>query len=541
MRVRDFQVGFHDNDDRLDDLSLDAFENRYKKCLEFFKRAEDIEPKLTDHADKINLRVFKAEMQTFIEGYPFKGYLFPINFNEGIHVDFEKLISWMVFETPKDYEKMLSRLGHIPTQIDQIIALMRKGVEEDLVNHAISMKSVSDLIGRFIVTNAEDSPTYTAFQSFGESFSPAQIKDFQFRAKRVIDQKVTPAFRKLQDYVNNDYVTRDEIAVTSLPDGELRYSQIVNFHTSTVKLPEDIHQMGLDEVKRIQREMAKIVSELGYDMSVNDFSNMIKNESRFFYDNADDLLRGFKDIVYDKIEPLLAKLKVQAAPSADGPHAFYLSGSYDGTRPGVFYVNTYHFDATPKYEMMTLSLHEGNPGHHLQGSHTLESTTMPFFRSAMEDRNYCMAPSRFPMYTYYAEGWGLYAESVGFDLGLFDDPYDRYGHYSDEIFRACRLVVDTGMHALGWTRQEAINFLYTHTAMTKIEVENEIDRYINWPGQALAYKIGQMKISELREKASKEMGRKFNLGEFHDVVLESYGPMSILEEEVNLWIASKMG
>ncbi|XP_042210524.1 uncharacterized protein LOC121858279 isoform X2 [Homarus americanus] len=538
-------VGIHDYDDQLDDMSLEAYQGRYDQCQVFLDQAEALESNITDHDDLINIRALKNELTTYMDGFPYQGFLVPLCYSEGVHIDFERLISWMVFETSQDYEKLLSRYEKLPEQLMQIRELMETGVATGIVNHAISMKDVVEGLGRFVVEAAEDSPLWTRFATFPDNFTQEEVTNFQERAKTIILDQISSGFQQLSDYVNTDYITRPDIAVTSLPDGEARYSQIIKFHTSTDLTPEEIHQMGLDEVTRIDEEMAKIVSELGFNMSVAEFSDMIRNDPQFYYDDPDELMEGFEDLEYNVIPPKLpeifmnipkAKLTVVADPSPDGAGAYYLAGSYDGSRPGIFYVNTYHYDAQPKYEMMTLSLHEGNPGHHLQTSHSIEAPNIPYFRRVMEDRNYWQTPSRFPMYTAYVEGWALYSENLGFDMDLYEDLYVRYGHYSDEIFRAGRLVVDTGMHALGWTRQEAIDFLFLHTALTRIDVENEVDRYITWPGQALAYKVGQLKLTELRQKAANKLGDKFVIKKFHDVVLDSVGPLDLVEDEVNAWI-----
>ncbi|XP_037779862.1 uncharacterized protein LOC119576313 [Penaeus monodon] len=545
-------VGIHEHDHLLDDMSLEAYQQRFNQSQAFLEKAEALEGELTEREDLVNLKILKRELETYITGFPFKGFVLPLCYMEGVHTDFERLISWMVFETTEDFQKLLSRFEKLPQQLEQIQRLMDEGVAAGIVNHAISMKGVADSLGRFVVSQAEDSPLWERFTTFPDSFTQEEITALQDQARQLILDEISPAFKVLQDYVQNEYTTRPEIAVTSLPDGEDRYAQLLRFHTSTSLTAIEIHQLGLDEVTRIEGEMAKIVEELGYDMTVPEFSAMIRNDSRFYYDNADDLLAGFQDLAYNVIPPKIpelftniptSELQVVADPSPDGVGAYYLAGAYDGSRPGIFYVNTYHYDAQPKYEMMTLSLHEGNPGHHLQGSHSIESINMPFFRRAMEDRNYFQAPSRFPMNTAFTEGWGLYSESLGFDLDLFGDPYDRYGHYSDEIFRACRLVVDTGMHdgRLGWTRQEAVNFMFNHTAMALVDVENEIDRYITWPGQAVSYKVGQLKISDLKAKASSELGGAFDVKKFHDIVLESVGPLDVVEEEINAWIAAGGG
>ncbi|XP_042863033.1 uncharacterized protein LOC122247652 [Penaeus japonicus] len=545
-------VGIHDYDDQLDSMTLAEYEVRLEKSHEFLKRADSILGinMTLPHAEEVNLRILKNELQTYIDGYPYMGFLLPLSYSEGVHVDLERLISWMVFEEESDYEKLLSRLQGLPQQLVEIELLMREGVARGVVQHAITMKGVGESLGRFVVETAEDSPLWSTFTSFPDGFTEEQIQSLQKRARTLITTIISPAFETLKNYVNNEYVTRPEIAVTSLPDGVQRYNQLLRFHTSTNLGVTDIHQLGLDEVTRIEGEMAKVIEELGYDMSVPEFSAMIRNDSSFYLNDPEEMMAYFERLSYEVIPPELSRifinlpeteLKLEAKPSPDGTAAFYLTGSYDGSRPGVFYVNTYFYDKQPTYEIMTLSLHEGNPGHHLQGSHSLESPNMPFFRRVMEDRNYYQAPSRFPMNTGFLEGWGLYSESLGFDMGLFSDPYDRYGHYSFEIFRACRLVVDTGIHALGWTRQEAVDFMTQHSALSINNIENEVDRYITQPGQAVAYKIGQLTMSNLKAKAAAELGEAFDVRKFHDLVLESSGPLVLVEEEVNAWIAGGGG
>lgn len=545
-------VGIHDYDDQLDSMTLAEYEHRLAKSHEFLDRVTSIlDVNMTlSHADEVNLRILKEEVQTYIDGYPYMGFLLPLSYSEGVHVDFERLVTWMVFETAEDYEKLLGRLDLLPQQLVEVEALMREGVARGVVQHAITMKGVGESLGRFVVETAEESPLWSTFTSFPDGFTEEQIQSLQERARNVITSKVSPAFETLKNYVTQEYVTRPDIAVTSLPDGIQRYDQLLKFHTSTNLGVADIHQLGLDEVTRIEGEMAKVIEELGYDLSVPEFSAMIRNDSNFYLNDADEMMAYFERLSYEVIPPELSKvfvnlpeteLQLVARPSPDGTAAFYLTGSYDGSRPGIFYVNTYFYDKQPTYEIMTLSLHEGNPGHHLQGSHSLESSSMPFFRRVMEDRNYYQAPSRFPMNTGFLEGWGLYSESLGFDLGLFGDPYDRYGHYSFEIFRACRLVVDTGIHALGWTRQEAVDFMMQHSALSLKNIENEVDRYITQPGQAVAYKVGQLTISNLRARAAAELGEAFDVRKFHDLVLDSAGPLVLLEEEVNAWIAAGGG
>ncbi|XP_076033286.1 uncharacterized protein LOC143020652 isoform X2 [Oratosquilla oratoria] len=538
-------IGIHDYDDCLDDMSLSAYQGRYDKCLEFLSKAEAVEPNLRSDEDKINLLAFKENLKTYIEGFAFKGYLLPLNYTEGIHEDFEDLISWMVFETPQDYEKLLSRLRKLPVQIEQIIDLMRVGMKEGVVNHAVSMKGMGEAMERFLVHSAEDSPTFKPFFFFKKSFSLKEIEALRTKAKIIINKEVTPAFQRLRDFVKNEYVTRAKVAVTSLPNGERLYRQLIKFHTSTNMTVEEIHQMGLQEVTRIEGEIKKIVEELGYDMTVQSFSTMTKNDPKFAFNSVDDLMKAF-DHVVDRIGPELPKIFFNVPKTMriegcrlQGSAAFYQPASLDGTRIGHFYVNTQRMDVHTKYNLMSLTLHEGSPGHHLQYAHSLQSSSIASFRKLTPYKNFGMAPSRFPMHTSFIEGWGLYAETLGFDMKLYDDPYDRYGHYSYELYRACRLVADTGIHALGWSPEDAAKYMFEKGALTRAEAQNEVDRYITWPGQALGYKIGQLHIFELREKARRSLGSNFDIRKFHDLVLNSCGPLEIMDREVGLWIAEE--
>lgn len=374
------------------------------------------------------------------------------------------------------------------------------------------------------------------------------VDDIQAKARILITGQLSTAFKEMENFIDEyKAATRPKLAVTSLPNGDALYRQYVRFHTTTNMTPEEIHQLGKVEVARIEKEMTKIIHQLGYDMSVSEFSTMIRNDAKFYYDNPEDLLQEIRRLVHDIIAPRLSRiftavpktqLRVVPDPSPEGTLAFLQAASLDGSRPGLYKVNTQLCDSMPKYDLVTLSLHEGIPGHHLQFAYLLESPTMPLFRKVFEDRNYQQAPSRFPFYTAFLEGWALYAEKLGFDMNLFDDPYDRYGHYSNEMYRACRLVVDTGLHCFGWTQEEAVAYMMRYTALGAANIENEVVRYIALPGQALAYKIGQLKISELREKANSALGENFSLKEFHDVVLNAAGPLDFLEDEVTAWIQS---
>ncbi|KAB7497565.1 hypothetical protein Anas_03160 [Armadillidium nasatum] len=472
-------IGIHDYDDYLDDMSEAAYAARLNRCQQFLAQANELEPTLTDDADIANIEVLKYELETYINFYYLKGFYLPMNFLEGPQLDMELLFGWMLKNTTDDYYKMLSRLEKIPLRNKQIIDLMTSGVENNITYHAVSMRNMNYSLGRFVVEDPRDSPLYVYFEDdFPDSFTDEDIEHFQILAQTAINEYVTPSYEDLLNYVMNEYVTRDDIAVTTIKNGEEFYNSAIWFHTSTNLTAEEIQQIGFEEVARIQREMEQIVNELGYNMSTQEFSEMIRNDPQNYYNNSDDLLAGFENIVYDVIPPHLPEIfenipvsLVVANPSPDSTSAYYISGSYDGSRPGVFYVSTYDPSSQPKYEMLTLSLHEGEPGHHLQLSHAIESPDFPYFRRVTEDRNYGFSPSRFPLYTYYCEGWALYAEGLGFDMNLYTDLLDRYGHYSEEIFRACRLVVDTGMHAFGWTREQSIEYMINNTASTRENIE----------------------------------------------------------------------
>ncbi|XP_022243754.1 uncharacterized protein LOC106461179 isoform X2 [Limulus polyphemus] len=400
-----------------------------------------------------------------------------------------------------------------------------------------------------IQKKAEHSPFYEPFLSIPDSLSLQDKKMLKAEGKKVIEREVLPSLKKLGTFIKNDYMTatRPHTGAATLPDGKRFYQQCLRFHTSTDMTPEEIHQLGLQEVKRISKEMDKVIKSLGSNLSRTDFLEQLRNDPQFFFKTQQELLQAYKDTVENQIEPKIVqvikevpKTKLLIVPfplsMTESTAAFYVPSSPDGSRPGMFFLNTANPKQSPIYKMMSLSLHEGIPGHHLQSSYMKERTDIPLFRQLLEYRKYSDVPSHFPIHTAYVEGWGLYSEYLGNELNLFKDPYFRLGHLSEEIFRACRLVVDTGIHAFGWTREKAINYMLKNSASTKRNVEGEIDRYITWPGQACAYKIGELKIKELRKKTEIRLGNNFDIKEFHDVILQSQGPLSFLEEQVDTFI-----
>ena len=388
--------------------------------------------------------------------------------------------------------------------------------------------------------------------------SEETMKNIRAIAVNSITNDIIPSMGKIAKLIEHKYIpnTRPEIAVTSLPLlGWEYYDACLKFHTSTNLNARQIHKIGLAEVQRIESEIRKIAeNELGMESNtqLKIFFEGLRNDKTFFFSSPKELMDHFSHILNDLINPKLKSLfwtppklplEVVEIPEnmGDGPAAYYIAGTADGSRSGKFFVNTNRFDSQPKYECVSLALHEGNPGHHLQSSYSMVAEPpLPQFRQFLEDRSYYLAPSRFPINTAFVEGWALYCETLGEDLGIYTDPHDRLGHNSEEIFRACRLVVDTGMHALGWTRQQAVDYMTEHSAASEENVNSEINRYITWPGQAVGYKIGEIRIRELRKRAEAKLEEKFDIRDFHEVVLRSAGPLDIVEKEVDRYIEKQL-
>ena len=549
-------VGDKSYDDQLEHFTMKRFQSDYEKCEEFLKQVEEIEHSKLNENDRLNLNLFRAELLTFSNGYRFQGFLFPISFLEGIHVDFQRISGWMTFERKKDYENLINRYKIFPLLVDEIIEMLRVAVKEKMTNHAHSMEGVVDKFYNHADDNisTESTEFYKPFLNItlDNNLIEEDIKKLRSMAADAIRYNIRPAMLKMAEFLKDEYLpkTRPDIAATSLPSGEEYYKACLKFHTSTDLSAKQIHEIGLAEVERIENNVKMIiVNELKKDgMDLKEFFKALRNEKKFFFDSPEKLVNHFKRILNEKIDPKLESifcsapklpLEVVEIPEhmGGGPAAYYIAGTADGSRAGKFFVNTKRYDSQPSYECISLALHEGNPGHHLQSSYSMVTEPpLPAFRQVMEDRSYFLAPSRFPINTAFVEGWALYCENLGDDLHLYNDPYDRIGHYSMEMVRACRLVVDTGMHALGWSREQAVKFMKEHTASSEENINSEINRYITWPGQAVGYKIGEIKIKELRKDAEDKLGELFDLRQFHEVVLKSAGPMDIVDHEVKCYI-----
>ena len=522
--------------DRWSDESLEAHAQKHQHNQQVLQQVAGIDRNQLSAADQLNYDLFKKDYETSIEGYKFRRFLVPLNQRGGIQTQ-DELADSLRFQTLKDYEDWIARLRSFPTLMDQTIALMREGIKERMVHPKVIMERLPAQIDKQIVSDPAQSGFYKPFQHFSHDISAADQQRLSAEAKQAIEQQVVPAYRKFKDFFVKEYLSAcfDQVGVWQVPHGDELYAYEVRRYTTTNLTPEQVHEIGLKEVARIRAEMEKIREQTGFKGTREEFFKFLRTDPQFFYKTPDELFEAYKALA-KTVDPNLVKVfrtlprepyGVEAIPAVAAPDttaAYYRPGAADGSRAGTYFVNLYKPDTRPKWEMTALTLHESVPGHHLQIARAHELGDLPMFR-------------RFGDYTAFIEGWGLYAESLGDDMGLYSDPYNKFGQLTYDMWRAVRLVVDTGIHAKHWSRDQAIKYFMDNAPKAELDIVNEIDRYIAWPGQALAYKIGQLKIQELRARAHQELGAKFDLKAFHDVVLGSGPlPLDILERNVNQWI-----
>jgi uncharacterized protein (DUF885 family) len=525
--------------DRWTDLSLASIERRHEHDLEVLKKIAGIPSESLSTADKLNYTLFQKQYEEAVEGFQFHRHLLALNHMGGIQTANE-LGDQLRFATVKDYEDWLTRLRTFPAYMEQTIALLRQGMAEGLVHSKIIMERVPTQIEKQIVNNPAQSLFFKPFKEFPETINAAERERLAAAAKQAVAEGVVPAFRKLLGFFTKEYLPKcpERAGAYLWPRGGEMYAFLVRSNTTTNLTPEQIHEMGQREVKRIRAEMEKVIAQTGFKGSFEDFLHFLRSDPQFYYKDPQELLNAYRALA-KRLDPELIKLfgKLPRIPygvepipdniAPDTTTAYYRQPAADGSRAGTYFVNLYKPEVRPKYEMEALSIHEAVPGHHLQIALAMELGELPEFR-------------RYGGFTVFVEGWGLYAESLGGEMGLYKDPYSKFGQLTYEMWRAVRLVVDTGMHRMGWTRQQAIDFFKANAAKTEQDIVNEIDRYIADPGQALAYKIGELKIKELRARAVKELGEKFDVRAFHDAVLSSGAiPIDVLEANINEWIAGQ--
>ena len=523
--------------DQWSDQSSEAIEKRHLQTRDFLRRAYAIDRSALPEDQQLNYELFRRQLQDAVDEHRFNGFLMPFSHRGGIQT-LHNMTNRLRFETVKDYDDWLARLGNIEELIEQSIDLAEKGRKAGVIPPRILMERVPDQLALQVVDYASESPFFGVFDNIPESFSAADRERIRAEATETLEDSVLPAYKKLGRYFNQKYLpaARDSVGLSILPNGNAWYEYLTRSFTTTRMTPDDIHRLGLEEVKRIRDEMIEIIQEVEFDGSFQDFLVFLRTDPQFYYDNPDDLYEAYL-ATCKRIDPELVRLfgqlprmpyGVKPIPDSIAPDtttAYYSRPAADGSRAGIYWVNLYRPEVRPKYEIEVLSVHEAMPGHHLQIALQQELGDMPNFR-------------RFLGFTAFVEGWGLYSERLGYDLGLYKDPYSRFGQLTYDMWRAVRLVVDTGMHYKGWTRQQAIDFFKDNAAKAEHDIVNEIDRYIGNPGQALAYKIGQLKILALRARAERQLGEDFDIRAFHDELLGAGAlPLDLLEQRMDKWLA----
>lgn len=526
---------------RLGDSSIAAIERRQRHGVEALRQLESIDRSKLADSDKLNYDLYLENLTLRIEGHRFPWYLTPINQMGGVQQGPPNVVRSLPFRNAKHYEDYLSRLSQLPAVVDQTIERMQEGLKQRITPPKITLRAVAEQIQAQIVSKVEESPFYRPFKNFPETVPLSEQERLSAAGKEAIEQSILPAYQKLHDFWVSEYYpnTRETIGLSSLPNGEQWYAFGVKVSTTTNLLPKEIHEIGLREVKRIRAEMDKIIKGSGFEGTREEFFEFLRGDPQFYYSKPEHLLAGYRDIC-KRADAELPKLfgkfprlpyGVREVPEYSAPSqttAYYHGGSLKAGRPGWFYANTYKLETRPKWEMEALAIHEAVPGHHLQIALAQEMEDVPKFR-------------KHGHYTAFVEGWGLYSESLGEEMGFYNDPYSKFGQLTYEMWRAIRLVVDTGMHAFGWDRQKAIDYFKANAGKQEHDITVEVDRYIVWPGQALAYKIGELKIKELRKFATKELGDRFDIRGFHDTVLGSGAvPLSILEQNVKNYVAAEI-
>jgi uncharacterized protein (DUF885 family) len=526
-------------DDRWSDLSPGAIAARQAADVAALATLRSIPRQALSASEQIDYDTFEWLMKGRVERQKFREHLLPIHHQGGVPTA-DGITQVMPFSNAADYERYLSRLTALPKLVGQVVVLMQEGVKAGLMPPRVLMQRVPAQLAAQVVDDPVRSAFYKPFERMPAEMPAAEQAALRARAMATIATQVVPAYRRLQTYFLNDYLprTRISIAASDQPDGKAYYDFLARDYTTTQLSADEIHHIGLKEVARLRAAMEAVKTEIGFKGSMAEFFTHLRTDKKFFYATPAELLAGYQALS-KRVDPELLKVfrmqprmpyGVRAIPDNIAPDtttAYYQGAALDGTRPGYYYVNLFQPASRPKWEMVPLTLHEAVPGHHFQFARALELPQAPLFR-------------RTAYFVAYGEGWALYAEQLGYEMGLYDDPYDRFGQLTYEMWRAVRLVVDTGMHTKGWSRERAIAYFKDHAAKSELDIVNEVDRYIGTPGQALAYKIGQLKISELRARAQAKLGAKFDLRDFNDAVLATGSvPLQALEQRVDAWIAAQ--
>jgi uncharacterized protein (DUF885 family) len=526
--------------DRWDDLSLAALERRQAHRQAVLRELASIPRETLSPVDRTHYDVFKYQYATTVEAYAHRFQLIRTATYDGVQ-NTEQIVDNLRFTSVKDYEDWLARLDRFPEYVDQNIVLLREGVRTNTVLPKVIVSKVLAQIAALATQPPSTSGYYRPFTTFPEGVASDDRTRLATAGLEAVRARVQPAFASLRAFLEGEYLPAcpDRIGWSQTGGGEASYAFFARQFTTTTLTPREIYEVGLKEVARIRVAMEAIKTQVAFNGTLTEFFTFLRTDPRFFYKTGPELLEAYRALA-KRVDPELVKVVrtlprlpygVIPIPDAVAPNtttAYANFGAADGSRPAYYFVNLYKPDTRPTWEMLALTLHEAEPGHCLQGSIAQELGEMPTFR-------------RHAGFTAYVEGWALYAESLGDEMGLYrDDPYAKFGQLTYQMWRAVRLVVDTGMHVFGWDREKAIRYFMDNAAKTELDVTNEIDRYISWPGQALAYKVGELKIWELRRRAETALGARFDLRDFNDVLLQTGAvPLDILQARVDEWIASR--
>jgi uncharacterized protein (DUF885 family) len=531
-------------DDRLDETTSPGFRERVLAAdRAFLERARRIDAATLSPGGRITWEIFVSERELALEGRKFPGELLPLNQMNALPIDLAVYGSGdgpQPFNDARDYDRFLGRLRQFPRWADGAIAMMRSGISRGITLPRPAMAKVVPQLRDIVTPRVEDSVFWQPLARMPASITPAERSRIVAEYSRALGTEILPAYARLADFIERDYLpaARTTVGWAALPDGTDWYRWRIRKTTTMDLPPEQIHTLGLAEVARIRGEMLAVKEQVGFKGDLAAFFEHLEDDPQFYFGSEAELLEAYQ-VVKRRVDGLLPKLfadfpkadyqirPVEAFRAESAAGASYQAPSADGKRAGIFYINTFNLKAQPRFGIETLSLHEASPGHHFQISIQQELTDLPRYR-------------RFNGYVSYSEGWALYAESLGKELGVFTDPYQWYGRLSDEMLRAMRLVVDTGLHAKGWSREQAIEYMLENSTLTESDVTAEVERYIVWPGQALGYKLGQLHISALRTRAQRQLGDAFDVREFHSQVLRDGAvPMDVLTAKIDRWIASK--
>jgi uncharacterized protein (DUF885 family) len=532
-------VGYPGQNDRWTDLSVAAINRRRADVNSELKVVGAVNRARLSAPDQLSYDIFKRGIEETIEGTRFPADLLQVNQMGGPQYS-ASTIDAMPAETVKDYTDIVARLRALPALVDQTIALLDSGVKRGITPPRITLRDVPGQVTNLIPEDPLKSALLTPFTRFPVGIAESERVSLRADAVRAYNEQDRPAFQRLRNYLTSTYLprSRESIGMSALPDGAAWYAYNISVQTTTTRTPQEIHDLGLAEVKRIRGQMDSLIRSTGFTGDFVAFTTMLRTDPKFFYADSATLVRAYRDIT-KRIDPELPRLfgrlprltyGVSTIPSYAAPSqttAYYWGGSPEAHRAGQFFVNTYKLDTRPTWEMEVLTAHESVPGHHLQIAISQELEGIPEFR-------------RYGGYTAFVEGWGLYSESLGPELGLYKDPYSKFGQLTYEIWRAIRLVIDTGIHSFGWSRQQAIDYFKANSAKTENDITVEVDRYIVWPGQALAYKSGELEIKALRKYAEQELGPGFDVRAFHDQILSQGAlPLDMLDTRIRAWVSAE--